>query len=165
MRADAGADIAIINSGQHPRRPHVRRGPLSRRELLTMHPFGNKLCEIEVTGRTIVDALKSATESWPAAAGRFPQVSGLTFTLDRAKPAGDRVGDVRVGGAPIALDRRYTLATSDYQIGGGDGYTMFANQRTLIGPEAGDLIVTALEIYLAAAKQVSPKVDGRIIER
>jgi hypothetical protein len=28
------------------------------------------------------------------------------LTLDRAKPAGDRVGDVRVGGAPIALDRR-----------------------------------------------------------
>jgi 2',3'-cyclic-nucleotide 2'-phosphodiesterase (5'-nucleotidase family) len=75
------------------------------------------------------------------------------------------VGDVRVGGAPIALDRRYTLATSDYQIGGGDGYTMFANQRTLVGPDAGDLIVTALEQYLAAARQVSPKVEGRIVVR
>ena len=130
-----------------------------------MQPFGNKLCKIEVTGRTIVDALKSATESWPAAAGRFPQVSGLTFTLDRARPAGDRVGDVRVGGTPIALDRRYTLATSDYQIGGGDGYTMFANQRLLVGPEAADLIVTALERYLAKARQVSPKVEGRIVVR
>jgi len=87
------------------------------------------------------------------------------LTLDRAKPAGQRVGDVRIGGAPVALDRRYTLATSDYQIGGGDGYTMFANQRMLIGPEAADLIVTALEHYLAAAQQVSPKVEGRITVR
>jgi 5'-nucleotidase / UDP-sugar diphosphatase len=165
MRAHVGADVAIINSGSIRGDRTFAAGRLSRRELLTMQPFGNKLCKIEVTGRTIVDALKSATESWPAAAGRFPQVSGLTFTLDRAKPAGDRVGDVRVGGALIALDRRYTLATSDYQIGGGDGYTMFANQRTLIGPDAGDLIVTALEQYLAAARQVSPKVEGRIVVR
>jgi hypothetical protein len=35
----------------------------------------------------------------------------------------------------------------------------------LIGPAAGDLIVTALEQYVAAAKQVSPKVDGRIVVR
>ena len=165
MRTQVGADVAIINSGSIRGDRTFAAGPLSRRELLTMQPFGNKLCKIEVTGRTIVDALKTATESWPSAAGRFPQVSGVSFALDRTRPAGDRVADVRVAGAPIALDRRYTLATSDYQIGGGDGYTMFANQRMVIGPEAADLIVTALEKYLAAAKQVSPKVEGRIVVR
>jgi 2',3'-cyclic-nucleotide 2'-phosphodiesterase (5'-nucleotidase family) len=162
MRAYVRADVAIINSGSIRGDRTFAAGQLSRRELLTMQPFGNKVCKLEVTGRTIVDALKSATESWPAAAGRFPQVSGVSFSLDRNRPAGDRVSDVRVGGTPIALDRRYTLATSDYQIGGGDGYTMFANQRMLVGPEAADLIVTALEQYIAAAKQVSPKVEGRI---
>ena len=76
MRAHVGADVAIINSGSIRGDRTFAAGQLSRRELLTMQPFGNKLCKIEVTGRTIVDALKSATESWPAAAGRFPQVSG-----------------------------------------------------------------------------------------
>jgi len=162
MRAYVGADVAIINSGSIRGDRTFAAGQLSRRELLTMQPFGNKVCKLEVSGRTIMEALRSATQSWPASAGRFPQVSGVSFTLDHNRPAGDRVGDVRVGGAAISLDRRYTLATSDYQIGGGDGYTMFANQRTLVGPESADLIVTALEQYLTATKQVSPKVEGRI---
>ena len=163
MRAHVGADVAIINSGSIRGDRTFPAGPLSLRALLTMQPFGNKLCKIEVSGRTIVSALLAATESWPSAAGRFPQVSGLSFTL--APLPAERVSDVRIGGAPIALDRRYTLATSDYQIAGGDGYTMFANQRVLIGPDAADLIVTALEQYLSAAKQVSPKIEGRIQTR
>jgi 5'-nucleotidase / UDP-sugar diphosphatase len=163
MRAHVGADVAMINSGSIRGDRTFPPGPLSRRALLTMQPFSNKVCKIEVTGRTIVSALMAATESWPAPAGRFPQISGLSFTL--APSPADRVSDVRVGGSPIALDRRYTLATSDYQLAGGDGYTMFANQRVVVGPDAGDLIVTALEKYVAAARPVAPKVEGRITVR
>lgn len=42
---------------------------------------------------------------------------------------------------------------------------MFANQRVLIGPETGNLLVTALERYVAAATEISPAVDGRITMR
>jgi 2',3'-cyclic-nucleotide 2'-phosphodiesterase (5'-nucleotidase family) len=89
-------------------------------------------------------------------------VSGLTFTLDSTRPAGDRVGDVRIGGTPIALDGIYTVGMPDYLLEGGDGYDLFAGQRVLIGPEPGPLIVTALEKYVAARGEVAPAIEGRI---
>ena len=41
MRADAGTDIAIMNSGSIRGDRVYPAGPLTRRTLLEMHPFGN----------------------------------------------------------------------------------------------------------------------------
>jgi 5'-nucleotidase len=106
--------------------------------------------------------LNSGVAKLPASEGRFPQVSGLTMRVEQAAAAGDRVRDVRVGGQPLDLDKTYTVAMSDYQLKGGDGYDMFTSQRVIVGPEAGPLITTALEHYVAAAGEVNPAVDGRI---
>jgi 2',3'-cyclic-nucleotide 2'-phosphodiesterase (5'-nucleotidase family) len=73
------------------------------------------------------------------------------------------VTDVRVSGQPLTLARTYTISIPDYLLNGGDGYDMFAGQRVLTGPEAGDLIVAALEKYVAAKKEIAPKVEGRIV--
>ena len=35
----------------------------------------------------------------------------------------------------------------------------------LVGPEAGNLIVEALEKYVAATREIAPKIDGRITLR
>jgi 5'-nucleotidase / UDP-sugar diphosphatase len=98
----------------------------------------------------------------PATAGQFPQVSGLTLRVAPDAPVGRRVSDVRVGGQPLDPDKIYSAAITDYMLMGGDDYTMFANQPVLIGPEGGDLIVTALEKYLTARGEVAPAADGRI---
>src|SRR6185436_14034788 len=79
MRADAGADIAILNSGAIRGDRIHRAGTLSRRTLLEIHPFGNVVCKIEVAGRVVLEALNSGVSKLPAAAGQFPQVSGLTM--------------------------------------------------------------------------------------
>ena len=67
-----------------------------------------------------------------------------------------------VNGQPLDPDKTYTLALPDYVLKGGDSYTMFANARVLVGPESGNLIVTALEKYIAAKRVVSPGTVGRI---
>jgi 5'-nucleotidase len=77
-------------------------------------------------------------------------------------PAGSRVSDVRVGGQPLDPEKTYTVALSDYTLAGGDDYSMFAKQPVLIGPQAGDLIVTALEQYLTGKREIAPMLDGRI---
>ncbi len=40
---------------------------------------------------------------------------------------------------------------------------MFAGQRVLIQPESGDLLVSALENYVASKKEIAPEIDGRIL--
>jgi hypothetical protein len=40
---------------------------------------------------------------------------------------------------------------------------MFAGQQVLVDPESGDLMVTALERYVASHRPVAPKIEGRIM--
>ncbi len=47
-----------------------------------------------------------------AGAGRFPQVSGITYTYDPTAESGDRIVDATAGGDPIDPDATYTLATN-----------------------------------------------------
>jgi 5'-nucleotidase len=162
-RAAAGAETALVNSGGIRGDRVLPAGPLTRRALLEIHPFGNVVSTVLVPGRDIVRALDHAVSRLPEGAGQFPQVSGLRFRVDLRAPPGDRVRDARIGDAPIDPDRVYTLAIPDYVLLGGDGYDMFATARVQVGPESGPPIVKALEDYLAARSAVAPSVEGRII--
>lgn len=162
IRADVDAEIAIVNGGGIRSDKVYQPGSLSRRNLVEMHPFGNVVCKIALRGRVVLEALNAGVSGLPTASGRFPQVSGLTYRVELSAPTGDRVRDVSVGSKPLELDREYTVALPDYILEGGDGYTMFAGARRLVSPEAGHLIITALEQYLAARGEVAPTVQGRI---
>jgi 2',3'-cyclic-nucleotide 2'-phosphodiesterase (5'-nucleotidase family) len=162
MRAEVGADVTIVNSGGIRGDRIYPAGPLTRRTIVAMQPFGNVICKVAVPGRVILSALDSGVAKLPASEGRFPQISGMTLRVDQTAPAGSRVSDVRVGGQPLDPEKIYTVATTDYQLKGGDGYDMFIGQRVLVGPEAGPLIASALEKYVTARVEVAPAVDGRI---
>jgi 2',3'-cyclic-nucleotide 2'-phosphodiesterase (5'-nucleotidase family) len=84
------------------------------------------------------------------------------MTIDPRGPPGDRVRDVRVGGQPLDLRKTYSVAIPDYLLKGGDDYTVFAGGRVLVDPEAGTLILDALEKYVAARGVIAPAIDGRI---
>ena len=165
IRADAGTDIAFTNSGSIRGSRVYPAGPLARRTLVEMHPFDNVICTLALTGRVVLEALNHGVERLPLNAGQFPQVSGLTMVVERSAAAGDRVRDVRVNGAPLDLNKTYTAAVPDFVLRGGDGYTMLAGQRVLVGPEAGNLVTSALEKFVAAKKEITQQVDGRITLR
>jgi 2',3'-cyclic-nucleotide 2'-phosphodiesterase (5'-nucleotidase family) len=162
MRADAGADIAIVNSGGIRGDRIYPAGPLSRRTLVAIHPFGGVVCKLEMSGRDIVTALEAGVSRLPASDGRFPQISGMTMTVRPAAPAGQRVSNVMVAGAPIDPAKMYTVAATDYQIEGGDGYGIFTTQKVLLNPETGPLIVNSLEKYVSARRTINPAKEGRI---
>jgi 5'-nucleotidase len=163
LRADAGAELAIMNAGSIRGDRIFAAGPLTRRTLLEMLPFGNVICKIGLSGRVVLQALNSGVAQLPASAGKFPQVSGLTMRVEAGAPTGNRVRDVKVNGAPLDPAHTYTVAIPDYLLKGGDGYTMFAGGKILIGPETGTLMVSALEKYVAAKGEIAPEIDGRIV--
>jgi 5'-nucleotidase len=53
------------------------------------------------------------------------QISGASVEYDRAKPAGERLSRVAVGGAPLDDAKVYSVATLDFLTSGGDGYGAF----------------------------------------
>jgi 2',3'-cyclic-nucleotide 2'-phosphodiesterase (5'-nucleotidase family) len=165
MRAEAGSDITILNSGSIRGNRVFPAGPLTRKTLIEIHPFDNVVVKLSMPGRVVLQALNTGVERLPAAAGMFPQVSGLKAMVDPNAAPGSRVRDVQVNGQPLQPDRTYTVAISDFTLRGGDGYTMFADQRVLIGPEAGTLISAALEKYVAGRREITQQIEGRITVR
>lgn len=155
---DQGIDIAIQNGGGI--RASIDAGEITMGEVLTVLPFQNTLSTFQVPGSVIVAALENGVSQIEDGAGRFPQVAGMSYAFDASKPAGERVSDVMVGGAPIEMDKVYGVVSNNYVRNGGDGYAMFTDAANAydFGPDLAD--VTAE--YLAANSPFAPFTDGRI---
>jgi 2',3'-cyclic-nucleotide 2'-phosphodiesterase (5'-nucleotidase family) len=162
LREDVKADVGLSNAGAARGGRVYPAGPLSRRTLLSIHPFGNIVCKVAVNGRVLREALLQGVSKLPLGDGRFPQLSGVTMRVDPKATGDNRIADVRVNGAALDLNKTYTIGLPDYVMNGGDGYAMFAGQKVLVDAQSGDLVVTALEKYIAARGTVSPKVEGRV---
>ncbi|MFF8936228.1 bifunctional metallophosphatase/5'-nucleotidase [Streptomyces paradoxus] len=52
----------------------------------------------------------------------YDVVSGLTYEIDIAKPAGSRVTNVRFGGQPLADDAKFVFAVNNYRANGGGNF-------------------------------------------
>ncbi|WP_299698752.1 bifunctional UDP-sugar hydrolase/5'-nucleotidase [uncultured Tateyamaria sp.] len=155
---DQGIEIAIQNGGGI--RASIDAGEVTMGEVLTVLPFQNTLSTFQVSGAAIVAALENGVGQIEDGAGRFPQVAGMSYAFDVAKPAGERVSDVMVGDAPIDMDKLYGVVSNNYVRNGGDGYAMFVDAENAydFGPDLAD--VTAE--YLAAQGPFTPYTDGRI---
>jgi 5'-nucleotidase len=163
MRRDTGADIAILNSGSIRGDRVFPAGEIRRRDISTMHPFGGTICEVEVTGVAVLDALNHGVSGpMDGSTGRFPQVSGVRFKIDPDKGAGERVSHVLIGREPLEADRLYRVAISDYMLEGGDGYSMLSEGRVMVDPERAHLLITGLENLIREQGTVNPQLEGRI---
>ena len=163
LRDNVNADVGLSNAGGARGSRVYPPGPLTRRTLLSIHPFGNIACKIAVNGRVLLDALNHGVSKLPDGAGMFPQLSGVTMKVNVSAPADRRVSDVKVNGQPLDPAKVYTVALPDYVMNGGDGYAMFPGQKVLVDAQAGDLVVLALEKYIAKRGTVSPAVEGRVV--
>jgi len=161
-----GADIGFVNGGSIRADLEYNPGVLSMRDVLSILPFNNPIVKIEISGKTLYEVLehgvaRSREDNEP---GRFPQISGMKFTFDANKLPGQRIVEATVGGKRIDPNATYTLATSSFLVGGGDGYTMLKDAKVLI---AADKARKDSELFEEAIKKsqnatIAPKVEGRI---
>ena len=179
LRDYCDADIAIQNGGGI--RAGLTAGDVTVGDVFAMLPFDNKVTLVEVTGQTVWDALENGVDGYPTTNGKFPQVSGIKYTFDGSKPAGERIVSVTLeDGTPLDLDAWYTLACNDFMCGGGDGYTMLNvfnpddgnehNSETAAQDLPGCKLVyrtndyyrTVVSEYIKAQGSIAPALDGRI---
>lgn len=160
----ATADVSLMNGGSVRSNTTYGPGTLTKRDAISILPFDNHIVKVEVKGAQLRAALEHGVSRIveDREEGRFPQVSGLTFTYDGRRASGSRVVSVMVAGRPLDDRKTYTLATNAYLLSGGDGYTMFRDVRYLIEPEEGPLESTVLMDAISAAKEIAPRTDGRI---
>ncbi len=163
IRASTGADAAITNGGGiRGNKQYPAGARITRRDILTELPFGNATALVEITGKDVKDALENGVSQIDNRAGRFPQVSGLSFTIDPKAPAGSRILDLKLGGQPIDPAKTYRIATNDFMMTGGDGYSALGRGKILIGKTDGKLMASVVMAHIRQAGAIQAKVDGRI---
>jgi 2',3'-cyclic-nucleotide 2'-phosphodiesterase (5'-nucleotidase family) len=162
LRAVAHADIAITNGGGIRANKEYPVGTkLTRRDVLSELPFGNRSVASMITGAAVKAALENGLSQVENKTGRFPQVSGLTLVYDPSKPAGQRLVSVLVGGQPLDEAKTYKIATNDYMLKGGDGYTSLRG-ATKDFDVSGNLMANDVMDFAQKQKSISGKVEGRI---
>ncbi|HEX2553582.1 MAG TPA: bifunctional UDP-sugar hydrolase/5'-nucleotidase [Microvirga sp.] len=166
IRDSTGGDVAITNGGGiRANKQYPAGAKLSRRDILSELPFGNATSLVEITGIDLKAALENGVSQIEQRAGRFPQVSGLTFAVDPKAPVGSRVSDVKVNGEALDPAKRYKVATNNFMLIGGDGYVPFTRGRVLIGTTDGKLMANEVMAYVRRKGTVDAKVEGRIVIR
>ena len=66
-RAVTGADIGFANGGGV--RADIAAGDITYADIISVQPFGNEICMVEVTGQQILDALEMGVMDLPAESG------------------------------------------------------------------------------------------------
>ena len=166
LREMMQADVALVNGGGiRGNRLYEAGTTLTRRHVLQELPFGNSAVLVELSGADLLAALENGVSQVEHKAGRFPQVAGLRLTYNPGKPAGSRVLDVQVGGKALDHTATYRVATNDFLLKGGDGYSSLRQGKVLIDASGATLIATTVMRYITTQGSVAPQVDGRIVAR
>ncbi|WP_199615890.1 5'-nucleotidase C-terminal domain-containing protein [Paenibacillus alkalitolerans] len=156
-----GTDIAFANGGGI--RASAKKGNFTLKDAKAILPFGNKIVVAEVTGETVLQALENGVSGVDRLAGGFLQVSGLSYTYDADKPAGERIAEANINAQPIKKDAVYKLALSNFMYAGGDNYSMFENAQTVVGPNEALTDFELLAAYASKLKTVDVQTEGRIV--
>lgn len=188
LRTVLDADAAIMNGGGI--RADIAMGDITYNSLLSVFPWGNMGCVLQVTGQQIKDALELGAKNYPEESGGFLQVSGITYEINTSVPSSvvlDASGMFQsVGGAyrvenikilnsktgnyeALDLTKEYKLAGINYTLkSSGDGYTMFKNAKVLKDDIAVDYDI--LSNYLTnnlkgtvGSEYANPQGQGRIV--
>jgi 5'-nucleotidase len=156
-----GADFGLVNSGGIRSDATYGPGDLTKKDILSILPFENTLVKVRVSGAHVKRLLENGVSAVPEEDGRFPQVSGLSFTYDAGKPAGSRIVSIEVDNKPIEPDKAYTLVVSAYVLGGGDGYD-FKGAEVLIKPEDGPVEPDVVMEAIRKKGTIAPQIENRI---
>ena len=163
MRHAVGADVGLTNGGGiRADRIYPAGATLTRRDILSELPFGNRTVLLELSGRGLRAALENGFSAIEKRSGRFPQVSGLQVVYDPLRPPGERVVEIRRDGTALDPEATYTVATNDFMARGGDGYRALAAGKPLIEARAGRLVAAQVIDFIAARGVIAPRVEGRL---
>ena len=161
VQLEAGkADVSMVASFNSEAR--IAKGPVSVRDIAGLYVYENTLVVLEVTGQQLKEALEHSAKYFkayvpgkPAAdlvddkipAYNFDIAEGVSYDLDISKPFGQRIQNLRFRGQPLSPTQKLRLATNNYRVNGGGGYTMYKNAPVVYrsSEEIRELIIDWVE--------------------
>ena len=169
-RGDAagGAVVAFMNSGgirddiRFAATGHEPDGEVTYGEAFAVHPFGNSLVTMSLTGWQIDALLEQQFDNPQAGSRRVLQVSeGFSYVWDAAAPAGSKVdaASIKINGVVVDPDGSYRVTVNSFLANGGDSFSVLKDGVERVG---GDVDLDALIDYFADGGTVEPGPQDRI---
>jgi len=150
-----GADFSFTNFGGI--RADLRAGPITRRDLFKVLPFGNSLVVLQMTGEFLKQLIESKIES-----GRTGlAIGGGKIEYDSNRPDGDRIIQFSIGAYSLYPRKDYRVVTTDYLAEGNSGMDLLLEVNDANIARTGILLRDAVSEYIRGNTPLDIKYDGR----
>ncbi len=152
----ADVDIFIHNNGGT--RVDLEKGTVTKRDLVNMHPFGNKITKVKVSGKFLEKFVR-----FGLAPRNLFSYSGLKIEYKLRK---GKVRDLKiwVNGEALDKNKTYVIGTNSYIAAGGSEGWMFKEIPEQDKIQAGDdTIQEIMEEALEEQSPLGPVETGRIL--
>ena len=147
QRARTGADLSStavfrLNSA-------LPAGNITVADVAGLYNYDNTLKAIRITGAQLKAYLEQSAQyfrGWPADGSvinpnhrgyNYDVVSGVDYTIDLSKPAGQRITALKFKGAPVTPEQSFTMAMNNYRQSGGGGFGMLAGAPVVYDKQEG----------------------------
>ena len=100
------------------------QGQVTVRQIAALYPYDNELLAIEGTGKMVKDALENAARYFSGngmPGFNYDMAEGVEYEIDRSRPEGDRIRNLRWRGKELAPDQKLRIAINSYRAGGSGG--------------------------------------------
>lgn len=114
LRQKTSSDVAVYNWGGI-RDENLPSGAVTMDTVFRILPFDDQVVQLRLKGSDLVDLVSQGALNKEGAM----QVSGLQISVDTASK---KVVEVKVNGQAVDPNATYTVATTEFLAGGGDGY-------------------------------------------
>lgn len=161
-------------------RADLPEGTVTKGDILNVLPYSNTIQISEITPKKLFTTLENGVKDLvfdttsgyldlTTASGAYPQIAGMEITVDLSRVSGERVTAIRLDQTGKLLDpeddtTKIAIASNDYELSGGDGYTILG---TLPKISEGGPLDGALQEYIDSISAETgsfsyAKTDGRI---
>ncbi len=121
IRTMTKCDIAFQTSSGI--RDQITGRKLTYGDIYRVFPFDNNTVLTNLTGKQIEKVMENSARQNKD----YLQVSGISVDMDRSKPDGEKVSNIRIDGKPLEQDRTYRVAINDLLVTAPYGYSEFKN--------------------------------------
>ncbi|MFI9616226.1 bifunctional metallophosphatase/5'-nucleotidase [Streptomyces sp. NPDC052023] len=139
----------LAQASPFSRTSEIPAGEVTIRDLSSLYVYDNTLVAKVLTGAQLRAYLEYSAEYFAQTAAGAPvdadkltnaggrpdynydYVSGLTYEIDIARPAGSRIRNLVFGGAAVADAQQFVLAVNNYRANGGGAFPHVASAREL----------------------------------
>lgn len=143
-------DVCLVNRGGL--RTNLPQGQIKVVNIFELMPFDNELVLVTISGEKLLAGVETILEKKHSYLGLDIKVKGRNAI------------HVTVNGEPIAGNRQYNIATSDYLANGGDSFNFFKDPIALNSSnlKIRNAIINYCVYLTRNGKQITPYTDGRL---